>query len=126
MILFSFPKNEEIRFKWIKFLKLNKDDNLSHVRICSQHFNPSDFVEDSLQMSRTRRQLKITAIPSIKRITQVTCYERPSAKVLYYKESSTSTYVPVQTPTVEILSSGIAEMEQTKSTLVVCVNEGII
>jgi hypothetical protein len=79
-----------------------------------------------LQMSRTRRQLKITAIPNIKRITQVTCYERPSAKVLYYKESSTSTYVPVQTPTMEILSSGIAEMEQTKSTLVVCVNEGII
>jgi hypothetical protein len=65
-------------------------------------------------MSRTKRQLKITAIPSLKRTALVTCHERPSAKVLYYEEASKSTYLPVQTPTVEMLSSGIAEMEQTK------------
>jgi hypothetical protein len=84
-----------------------------------------DFVEDPLQMSRTKRQLKITAIPSLKRTALVTCHERPSAKVLYCEEASKSTYLPVQTPTVE-MSSGIAEMEQTKSTPVVCVDEGII
>lgn len=43
----SFPKNEEMRLKWIKALRRSDDwvpDNTSYV--CSEHFQSTDFERD--------------------------------------------------------------------------------
>ncbi|XP_044063847.1 uncharacterized protein LOC122881574 isoform X1 [Siniperca chuatsi] len=58
--LFKFPKNDEIKKKWIDFVKSHLDGELritTNTRLCSEHFTPGSFTNFH------RRQLGFTDNP---------------------------------------------------------------
>ncbi|XP_016327466.1 uncharacterized protein LOC107677180 isoform X2 [Sinocyclocheilus anshuiensis] len=45
--LFKFPKNDDIKKRWIKFVKRHLDGELritTNTRLCSEHFTPDSFI----------------------------------------------------------------------------------
>ncbi|CAG9768759.1 unnamed protein product [Ceutorhynchus assimilis] len=67
LIFFRFPKNREIQKEWLRRCYRQDKINPRNRRICSYHFNPSDF-EDEAQAKRMgcpARKLKKDAIPSL-------------------------------------------------------------
>lgn len=65
---YSFPKNEEVRQKWISSLNIKQTITANSV-ICSRHFNPSSFYTTD-----SRTLLKANAIPTI----------LPRVRIFYY------------------------------------------
>uniref|UniRef100_A0A673FNC7 THAP domain-containing protein 1 n=1 Tax=Sinocyclocheilus rhinocerous TaxID=307959 RepID=A0A673FNC7_9TELE len=58
--LFKFPKNDDIKKRWIKFVKRHLDGELritTNTRLCSEHFTPDSFINFH------RRQLGFTDNP---------------------------------------------------------------
>lgn len=67
IIYHSFPKDVNLRKAWIVKCKRLDKLNVAHARICSNHFNPSDYEDDirnRLLGLEERKKLKPTAIPS--------------------------------------------------------------
>lgn len=58
----AFPKNLELRKKWIKFCNLKPSDDESKFQVCSDHFSESDYEEDlkaKLLSNTVKRKLKV-------------------------------------------------------------------
>lgn len=68
-ILFHrFPKNAEIRLRWINACKRSDQFNSDIARVCSAHFDESDYIRDlqnELLSLPLRRKLKLDAIPHL-------------------------------------------------------------
>ena len=56
----KFPQDIEKRRKWIHALRRDNFEPTSSSRLCSEHFQPSDYENYGM-----RRRLKIDAVPSI-------------------------------------------------------------
>ena len=63
--VFCFPKDIEIRRKWVEALgRPNlREDNCSHSGVCELHFLPNDFSDKSKLKQRLR--LKREAVPTV-------------------------------------------------------------
>ncbi|XP_067007780.2 uncharacterized protein [Anabrus simplex] len=63
----SFPKDPEMREKWRLATKRLNFKPGKHTRICSAHFLPSDYLEESIWtgLAHSRRFLKRDAVPSV-------------------------------------------------------------
>lgn len=66
---FSFPKNSELRDKWIKACGRGDNFNPNTSRICSNHFRDSDFVRnlkaELLGYDSPRKFLKKGSVPTV-------------------------------------------------------------
>ena len=67
---FNFPKDDQLRKRWIH--RLNREDFTvtEHTQICSRHFTNDDYVPDDLNKDKfgrpyKKRHLKKTAVPSV-------------------------------------------------------------
>ena len=64
---FKFPKNNDIKAKWIHSCYRSDNINTKHAVICSIHFRDEDY-EDDLKarvLNIPRKKLKANAVPSI-------------------------------------------------------------
>ena len=59
----SFPKDPERRLKWIQAVRRANFNPISSTKICSDHFVPSDYKDESIYL--TRALLKEEAVPSV-------------------------------------------------------------
>ena len=64
IFIFRFPKNGDVCSKWKTFCRLNDNDNVSTLRICSGHFTSSDYMDPNMTSSR---YLIKGAVPSIRK-----------------------------------------------------------
>lgn len=58
-----FPKDPELRNKWIEACNLSTSDNLTYIYICSLHFAPK-FIDRGLEF-QSRCILRSGAVPSV-------------------------------------------------------------
>ena len=58
--IFSFPKDQEIRRKWIRAIPRDNWEPTSNSGVCQHHFKPDDFVlyrTDTMNVGKTKKQL---------------------------------------------------------------------
>ncbi|PSN37136.1 hypothetical protein C0J52_20172 [Blattella germanica] len=68
IIYHQFPKAVDVCSAWVHACKRQDKINLTHARVCSDHFCESDYVRDlksELLKTETKRRLKETAVPSV-------------------------------------------------------------
>ena len=68
-----FPKDKLLKKQWLHAIRRAKFQPTSHTRVCSDHFRPEDFVEQSWasrEAGVTRRFLKKGVVPSVFQWTQ--------------------------------------------------------
>lgn len=73
MLLFRFPRNVDLRRKWMAFCNLKSDPyNIKYV--CDNHFLDSDF-SISVENGNVKKRLKLLTVPSVlsSRQIPVTC-----------------------------------------------------
>ena len=61
-VMFAFPKQDELRQKWVKFLNLEAFTITQSSRICIQHFDEKYIIPHPL---KTRLNMKLNPIPTI-------------------------------------------------------------
>lgn len=69
IILHSFPKDEELRAKWVNACRRVVRFNPDTCRVCSEHFDENDYVRDlyaELLNINRKKKLKNDAVPHLK------------------------------------------------------------
>lgn len=81
-----FPKNKELRLKWIHACKRADSFSVNEARVCSEHFDDSDYLRDlksELLNLPAKRVLKPDAVPHLNLPVSsvVACKEKINDKV---------------------------------------------
>ena len=68
---FRFPKDQEIRAKWIEICKKTDNFNADNALICSVHFSTEDYADDmksrllGIKPPQNKRTLNDDAVPKL-------------------------------------------------------------
>jgi hypothetical protein len=104
--LHKFPRKQETRQKWIKALGLHETDNVSHLNICSKHFNlPQNLV------TQMKWRLPSEVVPELDNNKTVEVspskevLQNPPAMEVPHVSTIGSTNVPKSSTEVQIVSA---------------------
>lgn len=98
IILFvSFPKNKEVRLKWINALKRKDWQNTKWTKLCSAHFREMDIDQTSKSCVRLREGAVTAIFPAIS-----STVDRASSKRKIDKGESSQTFSYEQSPTKKL------------------------
>ncbi|KAK4882493.1 hypothetical protein RN001_005812 [Aquatica leii] len=65
--LHKFPTNQETLTLWLQFCKLNENDDVSKIKICSVYFLAENFIDSTAKSKGGRMVLTESAFPRIRK-----------------------------------------------------------